>query len=536
MATRDCLVALRERWWLPLIGLLVGTVAAAGLSFLVPPRYSSSAILSFSAQSPAGDLDAAYQGEQLAAQRTAFYANLAIQPRIVDPVATRVGSSSEEISQSTGAAASPQSSLLTVSATAGTAEGARQTADALAETIAQVAGEIERPIADGGPPAVAAAIIQPGSEPTGSASMSRTTMLFLGFLIGLLAGVIAAIARRAADRSARNENELQDAAGVRVLATIGKDRRFRDRPLITDVGVPERRVEAYRKLRASLSFVDPHGDRSVIAIMSPRSGEGRSSTVANLALVLAAAGRSVLIIGADVRDRRNPPLFGAREAPGLVSALATGGVTKADIRTWIDGVDVLGPGAPTADPAAVLGSEAGRKAIASLRRDYDVVLIDTPPALSFSDAALIATSADGVLLLAGRSRSTLEEVAQTRRTIEETHTPILGAVHTRAFVGDAGRSQFPWRRGPSTTPSPPAPPTPIDTDSPLPSAGPVIDRVMISEDLPESDPTTSTGRRAYVELTASVGVARDQGLADDDHSAGPSPWPRGNGTSDAPPP
>jgi receptor protein-tyrosine kinase len=183
----------------------------------------------------------------------------------------------------------------------------------------------------------------------------------------------------------------------------------------------------------NLDFLDGAVPPRVIAVSSAVSGEGRTTVAANLAVVMAQAGRSVLVIDGDLRRPGLTAALGVADGPHLAEVL-TGSVDVDDaIRPAGElGFSVLPAGPPLADPGQLLASELLGPLIEKLRGSYDAVLIDTPPLLPVADAVHLATVADGVLLCV-RFRSTHEaELGLARNILHRVGARILGVTVTMA--------------------------------------------------------------------------------------------------------
>ena len=166
----------------------------------------------------------------------------------------------------------------------------------------------------------------------------------------------------------------------------------------------------------------------LIAVTSPGPGEGKSTTAINLALILAQGGSKTLLIDGDLRRSQVHRAFGLVQEPGLTDVL----IQEADLREAVrpeiaPQLDVLPAGKPPPNPAELLGSDAMQQAVALLRRDYEYIVIDTPPSLPVTDAQVVGSVADATIIVM-RSGETEETAAQ--RAVEQLR-------HVRARVAGA---------------------------------------------------------------------------------------------------
>lgn len=262
--------------------------------------------------------------------------------------------------------------------------------------------------------------------------------LLLG-VFGLLLGAGAAFALDRLDTKIRNKATAEAALGHPVLAEIPPlpgGRKHRDELLaLTQPSSPF--VEAYRGLRTVVVLTAEHSSSNgsgkhgtVLVVTSPGAGEGKTTTAAHLAAMLAEVGRSVLVVSADLRRPRLHVLFGTDREPGLTEMLANEGEAP-DLAalvksTKMSRVRLLPSGAPTENPAPLLRQAAD--VLAAARQVFDFVIVDTPPLLVANDAAELASSADGVLVIARATRTSIDAAQRSAEMLDRLDTPVIGCV------------------------------------------------------------------------------------------------------------
>lgn len=257
--------------------------------------------------------------------------------------------------------------------------------------------------------------------------------LLLGGL-GLLLGIGAAIALNQLDSRIRTKRAAEAAFGYPVLAEIPPIPRPSQGKLLAIAQPSSPVVEAYRSLRTIVALWSPgprEDSRSrVIVVTSPMAGEGKTTTVAHLAAMLAELGRSVLTVSADFRRPRLDLYFDRQRVPGLTDVLAGGpeapSLADLDLSTSVRGIRFLSSGAPVTNPGPLLERAGGL--LNAARGVCDFVLVDTPPVLMASDAVELARHADGVLLLARAGRTTTDSAVSSAELLNRLEIPVVGVV------------------------------------------------------------------------------------------------------------
>lgn len=424
-------------WRYLAVAVILGGIAGAAVYALLPQRYESETTLYLSAPPTPGDVGAAYDGSQFAAQKATFLLPLLDGPEFASALAARLGTDDvSTMDDAVTAGVEPETPVVRITTSGATPEQAEQLASAASAVAADMIGRLE--MSQQAQPTL---VVQVAGEPSPGAPVSPGPALVagLGLLLGLVVGCVLALVRDAFDRSVRDEEELGHLVGRPVLATIARDPRYARRPLIAGDEIDTGRAEAYRALRSALGFLPGRDAGTVLAVVGPVPGEGRTSVLCNLAVAVARSGRSVLVVGSDLRSPGVDALLGLGAGTGLTTVLGSHTTPFSAVRRWSTGpYDCLPTGPLPSNPSELLGSPRMAEVVAILRSHYDVVLLDTPPLLSVTDAVVTAVHADGAVFVAARGRSTRTDVERAVTTLRGSATPIAGCVLSGAEAPGLG--------------------------------------------------------------------------------------------------
>ena len=265
--------------------------------------------------------------------------------------------------------------------------------------------------------------------------------VLLAAVIGMVLAIGGAILIEYLDDTVKTPEDVTRISGLATIGTIARiDGGDYAEKLIALHKPLSPTAEAYRGLRTNLQFsaVD-HPPKSVV-MTSPGPGEGKSITLANLAVVMAQSGMRVILVDTDLRRPVQHKIFGLPNRHGFSDAIISqeNEFLQYLQNTSVENIRLLSSGSLPPNPAELLASGKMKELISALEADADVVLYDSPPALVVSDAAILGTRVDGVLLVndSGRTRS-----AEAKRAIEElrrVRANILGVVLNRLSASRSG--------------------------------------------------------------------------------------------------
>ncbi len=422
MDLRDYLAVLRQRWLLIAVTTLATVAVAAGLTWTTTPQYASSTGLFVSTSQSSND-SSALQGSQFSLQRIKSYAEMVNQSAIMTRVVDRLelDETPAQLGSKVSATAQLDTVILTITVTDESPERAQQIAQATAEVFVGYIGELETP--PGRDQAtLKATVVDEATVPSAPVSPNPARNIAIGVMLGLLLGAGIAVLRHTLDTSIRSAAQVEEIAGTPVIGSIPFDRSSGGAPLLTDIDPYSPRSEAFRVLRTNLQFIDADSSSKVYVVTSALPGEGKSSTTLNLALALIESGVRVVVVEADLRRPRIAEKLGLVGAVGLTTLLVGRSTLEQVLqKTSHEHLSIVTSGKTPPNPAELLQTRAMSNVIAQLREQFDVVLIDAPPLLPVTDAALIASKVDGAILVV--------------RHGETTHDQLRGAVERLDGVG-----------------------------------------------------------------------------------------------------
>jgi capsular exopolysaccharide synthesis family protein len=495
VSVNEALRVLRARWRVTVLCLLLAVLGAAVVTASLPRQYTSDVTLYVSLQGEAADSDSAYQASQLAKERVVSYAPLLKDERITQPVIDRLqlGVTPAQLASRITVTVQPDTVVLSAAVTDTSPERAAAIANALAEEFVGLVNDLEQPIGSRAsttpgqpappPPAkIGVQIIRPATPNPVAVSPNSLFNLALGAALGLLLGIGAAFLRNARDTTVRAPRRIEALAGAPVLASVAADRDARRHPVTLGAHPGSAQVEAYRKLRTNLLFLEPGKPHRVIVVTSPSVGEGKSTAACNLALALADAGNRVVLIDVNLRRPQVEQYLGIGPTAGVVNVLAGRIPLRRAVGRWVEGgLDVLTAGPVPFNPSELLASRATAALLDEVRQHYDFVILDTPAILPVTDAATVAARADGVVLVVRYGRTVEEQVTGAVTALDAVQAPLLGVV----LMGTPGSRRRRRRAG--------AYPEPDRTLLPPRNAGPSVATPQTSQ---PARPAVENGRGA----------------------------------------
>jgi capsular exopolysaccharide synthesis family protein len=196
-------------------------------------------------------------------------------------------------------------------------------------------------------------------------------------------------------------------------------------------------AEAYRTLRTNIQLSSIDSPVRALLVTSASADEGKSTTLANLAVAFAQAGQRVVIVDSDLRRPSLHTIFGVANERGLISMLLEDDAPAPLVDTAVPGLRLLPSGPIPPNPSELLGSKRVEQAIERLRADADLLLFDAPPVLAVSDAAVLSRRVDAALLIVSAGRTKRDHANRAKQQLERAGARLLGVVLTNATVEEA---------------------------------------------------------------------------------------------------
>ncbi len=276
--------------------------------------------------------------------------------------------------------------------------------------------------------------------------------LLFGGIAGILLGYLAAFIRLNLDRKLRSVDEVEELIETPVLAIV-PDVKDLDRRQTEGLEASNRgpAAEAFRQLRTNFRFVDVDNPIRSVVITSANEGEGKSTVAANLARVLANAGQETVLVDADLRRPVVAGVYGVDSQIGLAQVLV-GDVTADEAlqESGIQHLKVMSAGRVPHNPSELLGSHRMQLLLQELSREHLVVL-DAPPLLPVTDAALLAGIADGAIVVFAIGQTYKEQARLAKRRLGQTGGRMLGVVLNRAPLSGLGAVVYGYGYGSYTS-------------------------------------------------------------------------------------
>lgn len=434
MELQDYLRILKRNWALITVITLVVTGLAAAWTMTRTPVYQAESKLYVSVrtgETKVGDLQ---QGVTYARQAVSSYVDIVRTSIVTDKVAEELGNglTSRQISKKVNATSPANTVLISISATDTDPELAAKISNTTARVFSEVVTQqLEKP-SEGSPARVTVDIVQPAQVPAGPISPRPFRNLALGILLGFAIGIGTAILRSILDTRVSSRSDLEQATDVPILGGVMRDPNASQRPLIVQDDPHGPRAEAFRQLRTNLQFLRVEGNPRSFVFTSAGAAEGKTTTAANLAIALSETNSTVCLVDGDLRKPRVAEVFGIEGGVGLTDVLIGRVSPETAIQPWgKNKLHILPSGQRPPNPAELLGSEEFERLVIDLTSVYDYVIIDAPPLLAVTDAALISQIVGGALVAVAVGQTRKPQLSAALEQLNAIDSRVLGMVMTK---------------------------------------------------------------------------------------------------------
>ncbi len=403
--------------------------------------------------SGAKDLNALLAADELSKSKATVYQNMAKSRPVAQAVINELGLSlaPDELMQTVEVEAPLDTSELHITASAGDPAEAQNVANAWVTALANQVERMETAGTEDVPAAVRLESLAQAVLPTTPVSPNVKLTLAIGAVLGLMLGLAYALIRNHLDRRVRSADVIEKQFGVPVIGTIPLDKRMQDHRQVVETGAIDNNSdrtahamsEALRELRTNLSFVDVDNPPKIIAVTSSVPGEGKSTVTANLAVTIAAAGKRVVVVDGDLRRPVVTSMFGLVPGAGVTDVLSGQAELEDVLQVWghVPNLAVLGAGRVPPNPSELLGSKAMADMLQQLAA-HATVLIDAPPLLPVTDAAILSRIADGAMVVINAGKTSLDEIGKAFGNLAKVDAHIFGAILNRVPTQGADAAQY----------------------------------------------------------------------------------------------
>ncbi|UKA74597.1 polysaccharide biosynthesis tyrosine autokinase [Arthrobacter sp. FW306-07-I] len=432
MELKDYLRIIRRNWILVVACSLIGILGAGAVSLLMKPSYRSETKL-FVALQNSGSVSELQQGNVFSQARVQSYVKTVTTPTVLQPVIDSLDlkTTPQSLAQKIVATSDINTVLISISVQNESPVQAAAIAQSVSRSLIAAVDDLEKP-SNGGASPVKLSIVTPATAPASPYSPNVQMNLIVGLLAGLATGIGLAVLRALLDTRIRGEADLRRVTNSAVLGGISFDADAIKKPLLTQAAHQSPRAESFRQLRTNLQFAHVSHESKTLLVTSSVPGEGKSTTATNLAIAMAQAGQSVALVDADLRRPMIAEYLGLERNAGLTTAL----IGKADVddllQSWGDGkLYVLASGQIPPNPSELLGSEKMKQLIIRLESVFDTVIIDAPPLLPVTDAAVLAQQVGGVVVVVGTQKVRTGDLEKSFAALEMVQADLLGVVLNR---------------------------------------------------------------------------------------------------------
>lgn len=453
---KDYIRVIRKRWQI-IVAVTLVVLGGAALATSLSPKIYEAQSQFFVSTSGSSDSQSLLSGSNFTQQAVVSYADVITTPAVLDPVIKTLGlnTTAATLAKQITATVPLNTVIIQIAVQSTNPRVAAQIAAAVGQQFITTVATLQSVNKSQSSP-VKVTVVSSPTVPTTPVSPQPSRNLALGAVLGLLLGVGLALLRDLLDTTIKNEKDCSEVTDITVIGSIAFDPDAPKNPLIVQADPHSPRAEAFRTLRTNLQFVDAANHPRSIVLTSSVPVEGKTTTTANLAITMAAGGARICVVEADLRRPRLLEYMGMDGSLGLTNVLI-GQAELADVlQQFADSsVFVVGAGSIPPNPSELLGSAAMISTLHELESRFDVVILDTPPLLPVTDAAVLSTIAGGTVIVVGAGRVDRDHLAKSLQSLAAVKGRVMGLVLN--LVPKKGSDAYANYRDGYAPKSPPAP-------------------------------------------------------------------------------
>jgi succinoglycan biosynthesis transport protein ExoP len=428
----DYLRVLRKRWIVIATATLLGLAGAAAVTILSTPIYQASTLVYVQVQS-SGSVGELVQGSSFVQSQVKSFSEVVRTPRVLDTAIKnlRLDESANDLAESISASTPVDTVNIAITVSDETPNGAAEIANAVTSSFRDVVEEITTSSGPNPTSQVSVSVLKDATVPIEPVSPNTNLNLVLGIVIGFILGLAVAVLREVLDTRIRGERDVAAITASPIIGGIGYDPAAESKPLIVQDDPRSVRAEAFRTLRTNLQFLEVEPGPKSFVMTSSIPSEGKTTTSANLAIALADSGAHVVIVDADLRRPKLADYMGLEGSIGLTDVLIARATLEDALQPWGRGnLVVLPAGSVPPNPSELLGSRAMATLIGELETEFDVVILDLPPLLPVTDAALVSKLVRGVLVVVAAGKTQKGELQAAVSALQNVGANVAGIVLT----------------------------------------------------------------------------------------------------------
>lgn len=435
MNVGDLLQVLRKHIVSVIISFAVVFGAVAGVTFLMPPKYTATAKLFATYAGTSGETQNTTEmssGASYLSTQIKTYPELVKTESVLDSVIDELGldMTPEDLAEAVTATNPTSTYMIDISAKVGDPQQSADIANSVAKNLSQQISSDLYTNGQGKSP-ISLSVVQKAKVPTSKSSPKVPMFLAAGFVLGVIVAIGIALLKDILNTKVDSSDDVRELTHASSLGSVPlSDTLDEDRPIV--VAQPaSSEAEEFRRVRTNLSFLTttPGQHGRLLVITSTDPSEGKTTVSANVAVALAEEGKSVLLIDADLRHPSVAPKLGIEGHVGL-SHVLSGQASPKDViqKYWKPNLHVLPAGKRPANASILLNSDIMRELVDRALTQYDYVIIDTTPLSVAGDATLFGRMAGGLVLVTGKGVVEKKELQSTVESLKTAEVPILGFI------------------------------------------------------------------------------------------------------------